>query len=122
MPPTPEIRGLRPKENGMPQSENASGAQVPCMSLLACSCEPCAIPQMLFNHRPGAVFAWAVECPYCGKATTWRKTEKSARLLARDDQENHLFVSVDGVPRQAHTLNGIKRCMAKMAYERLVIA
>lgn len=32
--PTPEIRGLRPKKNTMPDT-NASGAQVPCISLLA---------------------------------------------------------------------------------------
>lgn len=72
----------------MPSEQTASGAQVPCISLLACSCEPCAIPQMLFNHRPGAVFAWAVECPYCGKATTWRKTEKSAAETWNDRHAN----------------------------------
>ena len=66
------------------------GAGSPSLStpLLACLCEPCAIPQMLFNHRPGAVFAWAVECPYCGKATTWRKTEKSAAKTWNDRHAN----------------------------------
>ena len=44
---TPEIRGLRPKEKLMPSEQNASGAQVPCISLLAASI-PC---QRWMEHR-----------------------------------------------------------------------
>jgi hypothetical protein len=32
--PTPEIRGLHPEEKNMSDTKNASGAQVPCISLL----------------------------------------------------------------------------------------
>jgi len=78
----------RPRiEVGMKRG-NGTG-KVRLTPLLACSCESCAIPQMLFNHCPGAVFRWAVECPYCGKATTWRKTEQSAAKTWNDRHANN---------------------------------
>ena len=43
--PTLEIRGLRPKEKAMSKKENASGAQVPCISLSADS--ECGIGELL---------------------------------------------------------------------------
>jgi hypothetical protein len=42
---TPEIRGLRPKEKPMSEQENASGAQVPCISLLAPAWDKMIPPQ-----------------------------------------------------------------------------
>lgn len=66
------------------------GSPSPSTPLSECSCHPCAIPQLLFNHRPGAVFAWALACPYCGKATTWRKTAMSAAKTWNDRHANAL--------------------------------
>lgn len=47
------------------------------VNLKDCRCGPVA-PQSLYKERPDAVFKWAIECPYCGRSTTWRKSEMSA--------------------------------------------
>ena len=67
-----------------------------------CGCDGMTEAQLLFNYKPGSKLPYAVECPYCGKHTTWRKTEKAAVLAwntndFRNTQMQGLKISLPGV-------------------------
>lgn len=100
---TPEIRGLRPKEKTMSEQEHASGARVPCISLLGCPF--CGGKARFADHEGGE---W-IECSECTASTVCMYPDKTdvKELLAERWNVRHPNAHADGLRASSNTVRRV---------------